>query len=150
MSAAAPWQLDAAGIAARIPHHGAMCLLDSVVSWSDNCVHCRASSHRHADNPLRDNGRLGIVNGIEYVAQAMAVHGALRAGQDSAPAAGLLASVREVCFHQPTLDVAADLDIHLECLQGTGGLQMYRFLVSAAGAPLISGRASAVLDATHR
>ena len=53
----------------------------------------RASSHRAADNPLRAHGRLGAACGIEYAAQAMAVHGALLAPPDSA-AAGRLSGQR--------------------------------------------------------
>lgn len=139
--------LDHAWIAARIPHAGAMCLLDQVASWSDTMIHCVASSQHHADNPLRAQDRLGMANGIEYAAQAMAVHGALRAGADAAPRAGFLTSVREVQFHAERLDVAHDLDIHAECLSGEGNHLMYAFRIEAAGALLISGRASVMLDA---
>ena len=34
--------LDRAAIAARIPHQGAMCLLDAVVDWSATAISCRA------------------------------------------------------------------------------------------------------------
>jgi predicted hotdog family 3-hydroxylacyl-ACP dehydratase len=140
---------DHAWIAARIPHAGSMCLLDGVVSWTQDAIHCRASSHHLADNPLRAAGRLGTANGIEYAAQAMAVHGALRAGADTAPRAGFLTSVREVVFHADSLDCAADLDIHAECLNGDGNHLMYAFRVEAGGAALVSGRASVMLDAQH-
>lgn len=136
-------------IAARIPHAGNMCLLDSVASWTQDAVHCRAGSHRLPDNPLRAAGRLGTANGIEYAAQAMAVHGALRAGNDSAPRAGFLTSVRDVAFHAETLDCLADLDIHAECLNGEGKHLMYAFRVEADGVPLVSGRASVMLDADN-
>ena len=51
-------QLDRAGIAARIPHQGRMCLLDRVLEWDDNRILCSAASHRAGDNPLRAHGRL--------------------------------------------------------------------------------------------
>ena len=49
-------------------------------------------------NPLRAHDRLSAACGIEYAAQAMAVHGALCAGLDGqqTPRNGLLASVRGV------------------------------------------------------
>jgi predicted hotdog family 3-hydroxylacyl-ACP dehydratase len=56
-----------------------MCLLDRVVHWDSQRIHCRASSHRSADNPLRSRDQLSAACGIEYAAQAMAVHGALQA-----------------------------------------------------------------------
>ena len=71
--------LDRAWIASHIPHQGSMCLLDYVEAWDRERIRCRASSHRAADNPLRAYGRLGAACGIEYAAQAMAVHGALLA-----------------------------------------------------------------------
>lgn len=141
---------DAAWIAARIPHHGSMCLLAGVVGWTDSTIDCRADSHRRPDNPLRAGGRLGIVNGIEYAAQAMAVHGALLAGHDDAPRAGFLTSVREVVFHAPALDVAADLEIHAEKLSGEGAVQMYSFTIEADGMLLVSGRATVMPDAGTR
>ena len=74
--------LDRVAIAARIPHQGSMCLLDAVLAWDSGQIHCRASSHRQPDNPLRAAARLGAACGIEYAAQAMAVHGALLAPSD--------------------------------------------------------------------
>jgi predicted hotdog family 3-hydroxylacyl-ACP dehydratase len=41
-----PRALDHAAIAARIPHQGNMCLLDTVVDWSETAISCSASSHR--------------------------------------------------------------------------------------------------------
>ena len=65
-----------------------MCLLDCVETWDEERIHCRASSHRAMDNPLRVCERLGTACGIEYAAQAMAVHGALLASPASVSAAG--------------------------------------------------------------
>ncbi len=84
--------LDKSWIAAHIPHHGSMCLLDAVKNWSDSAITCRASSHADLANPLRAEGRLGAANGIEYAAQAMAIHGALIAGNDASPRQGYLTS----------------------------------------------------------
>lgn len=75
--------LDRNWIEQHIPHKGRMCLLDAVVSWDATRIRCRSASHRAPDHPLRAHGRLGIACGIEYAAQAMAVHGALVAA--SAP-----------------------------------------------------------------
>jgi len=141
-------KLDHAWIAARIPHHGSMCLLDTVESWDENRILCHASSHQAADNPLRAAGRLGIANGIEYAAQAMAVHGALLAGSGEAPKAGYLTSVREVAFHTLRLDdVAGPLGIEAERLSGNANTILYSFRLQAEGQTLLCGRASVMLDA---
>jgi predicted hotdog family 3-hydroxylacyl-ACP dehydratase len=141
-------------IAARIPHAGSMCLLDGVSAWSEAHIRCHASSHRDPANPLRAGGRLGILCGIEYAAQAMAVHGGLDAGASEAPVrgrpkAGYLASVRNVQAHVARLDdVAGDLDIEAQRMSGGDTMVMYAFTVrDAAGRTLIEGRAAVVLDA---
>ena len=69
--------LDRQWIERHIPHQGTMCLLDEVLTWNTQRVQCRSSTHRNRANPLRAHDRLGAVCGIEYAAQAMAVHGAL-------------------------------------------------------------------------
>ncbi|MDP2029899.1 MAG: 3-hydroxylacyl-ACP dehydratase [Thiobacillus sp.] len=140
--------LDHAWLLAHIPHQGSMCLLDAVTDWDDQHIHCTASSHRHADNPLRAHDRLGVACGIEYAAQAMAAHGALLAASDSSPGAGYLASVRSVDCQVPRLDdICADLEIEAERLSGDDNLILYGFRVSAAGRDLLTGRATVVLNA---
>lgn len=141
---------DHAWIAARIPHHGSMCLLDGVDDWSETSIRCHASSHLHTDNPLRANGRLGIANGIEYAAQAMAVHGALLAGTDTAPSAGYLTSVREVLWHTNALDAFGEtLSIVAERLSGNDINILYSFSVEAGEKQILSGRASVMLSAAQ-
>jgi predicted hotdog family 3-hydroxylacyl-ACP dehydratase len=140
--------LDRAGIAARIPHHGDMCLLDEVVAWSETAIACRATSHSDRANPLRADDRLGAATGIEYAAQAMAVHGALLAGADDAPRQGYLASVRNVTLHVARLDdLAGALDVRAERLSGDGNHILYEFSLTHAGRCLLEGRAAVVLDA---
>ncbi len=139
--------LDRAWIAARIPHQGDMCLLDAVVDWSNEAISCRATSHAAPANPLRAAGRLGAANGIEYAAQAMAVHGALLAGRDERPRQGYLTSVRSVSLHVARLDdLAGPLDIRAERLSGDGNNILYQFSVGHAGHCLLEGRAAVVLD----
>lgn len=143
-------------IAERIPHAGAMCLLDSVTDWSADHIVCVASSHRDLANPLRSGGRLGVLCGIEYAAQAMATHGGLRmaghgdeAGQR--PKAGFLASVRGVAAHVGRLDdCASDLRVEARRVSGDDSLVMYEFSVRDADRLLIEGRAAVVLDASSR
>jgi predicted hotdog family 3-hydroxylacyl-ACP dehydratase len=141
--------LDRAWIASHIPHQGSMCLLDYVEAWDRERIQCRASSHRAADNPLRAYGRLGAACGIEYAAQAMAVHGALLAPQDSNSArAGYLVSVRGTQLHVPRLDdIAADLLVEATCITRSENNILYQFSVSAADRLLLVGRAAVVLNA---
>lgn len=125
-----------------------MCLLDAVLHWDADTITCRAVSHRARDNPLRADAALGMANGIEYAAQAMAVHGALLAGSNTAPAAGFLASVRDVQWHAPRMDdLDEELLIHARRLSGDARNILYSFRLDARGPTVMSGRASVMLDA---
>ena len=141
--------LDHTWIARHIPHQGRMCLLDCVEAWDEQCIQCRASSHRAADNPLRGHNRLGAACGIEYAAQAMAVHGALLAPPDSVGARiGYLVSARGTRLHVPQLDdIAADLLVEATCITRSENNILYQFSISAAGRLLLDGRATVVLNA---
>src|SRR3984893_18904021 len=139
-----------------------MCSRTGALAWDATPIRCRSATHRSPANPLRLHGRLGAACGIEYAAQAMAVHGALVAA--SAPAAstvassvrgsigspvGYLASVRNVSLHVARLDdLKADLIAAAERVTGDGRTVLYEFSVWSAQQPLVSGRASIVFDAT--
>ena len=126
-----------------------MCLLDRIVRWDEQHICCLASNHRAIDNPLRANSQLGAACGIEYAAQAMAVHGALLAPADSRVIrAGYLVSVRGTHLHVARLDdIHADLTIDASCITRSENNILYQFSVSAAGQLLLEGRAAVVLDA---
>jgi len=141
-----PLIFDRAWIAERIPHAGAMCLLDGVEAYDEAGIRCRASSHRAADNPLRHHDRLGAAIGIEYAAQAMAVHGAILQPPATRPSVGFLASVRGVELLVDRLDtIDAPLDILAERLSGNDTTILYRFEVCADGRPLLRGRAAVIM-----
>lgn len=139
---------SAAEIARLIPHQGRMCLLDSVLACSPERITCRARGPIAADHPLRSPQGLLSPVGIEYAAQAMALHGALNAkpGVDGRP--GFLASARGVRLHVARLDdVVGALIVQVDHLAGDERQAMYRFaLHDEAGRPLLDGRATVVLD----
>jgi predicted hotdog family 3-hydroxylacyl-ACP dehydratase len=159
-------RLDRAWIEGHIPHQGSMCLLDAVVQWDAQRIRCRSGSHRGQDHPLRAHGRLGIACGVEYAAQAMAVHGALSAaaltlgmvggalpasGPAGKAAAGFLASLRGVELHVLRLDdVQGDLICDAVRVAGDRGTALYEFELRSEATLLMSGRAAVVLDANER
>jgi predicted hotdog family 3-hydroxylacyl-ACP dehydratase len=153
--------LDRAWIAGHIPHGGAMCLLDTVESWDETFIRCTATSHRDPHNPLRLRGRLSAVCGVEYAAQAMAVHGAvlgalqgtrggpLDDGLEARPRVGYLASVRNVEARIDRLDtLEAALEIEAERMSGSDNTILYGFTVRAGERVLLTGRAAVMLDAS--
>ena len=141
--------LDQAGIAARIPHSGSMCLLHTLDAWCANSIRCSAIGHADAKHPLRTAGGLLAPVAIEYAAQAMALHGGLNAPPGSPPTPGFLAAVRNVKLHVQRLDdVPGTLAVSAQRLAGDERQALYRFaLHSAAGALLVEGRATVILNA---
>jgi predicted hotdog family 3-hydroxylacyl-ACP dehydratase len=126
-----------------------MCLLDEVMDWNAERIVCRTATHRAPDNPLRAHGRLGVACGIEYAAQAMALHGALAGG--AVPQVGLLAGIRAVHFSVVRLDdIDSDLICEVTRLAGDAFTALYEFALRDGRRTLASGRASVVLDAGDR
>jgi predicted hotdog family 3-hydroxylacyl-ACP dehydratase len=131
-------------IARLLPHAGAMCLLEAVVAWDADSIACRATSHRDPGNPLRGPGGLSAIAGVEYAAQAVAVHGGLL--EKTTPRVGYLAALREVVALAERLDTEpADLEIRATRVAAESGRLLYDFRIEAAGRELLKGRLSVVL-----
>lgn len=147
--ASQPATLDHAGIAARVPHAGTMCLLDRLLDWCPEHIHCSARSHADPANPLRTASGLLAPVAIEYASQAMALHGTLSAAPGSPPTPGFLAAVRGVRLAVPRLDtVPGALRIHAARQAGDARQALYAFsLNDEAGHLLVQGRATVILDA---
>ncbi len=141
-------QIDKAWIAAHIPHQGSMCLLDHVTSWDAQMITCSATSHQDVSNPLRSREQLSTACGVEYAAQAMAVHGALLAPADQdRPRAGFLISIRSTTVHLPRLDnLKQVLTINATLIHSSEDNILYAFTLHAANALLLDGRAAVMLN----
>jgi predicted hotdog family 3-hydroxylacyl-ACP dehydratase len=141
--------IERSAIAGLVPHAGAMCLIDRVLYWDAAGITCTAASHRLAGNPLARRGAIAAICGVEYAAQAMAIHGRLVEPTAARPRAGFLASLRDVACAVDRLDlVDGDLMIAAERLFGDGDSVIYRFTVHGDhDRLLLSGRAAVVLVA---
>lgn len=127
-----------------LPHGETMCLLDAVEWWDLSGIVCVATSHRDPNNPLRRNDRLHSICGLEYAAQAMAVHvGLTSPPQNISSAIGYLGGVRELQIGTSRLDTyPGPLSIYGDLLLSQGYNFMYCFKIVFDGKPLLSGRAS--------
>lgn len=151
--------MNAEQIRERLPHAGAMCLLERVVRWDSSLIICETDGHRSPTHPLAGPDGLGSANAIEYAAQAMALHAGLLAVESasvavetaagagrSAPGAaghGVLASLRSVRLLEARLDqVRGSLSIEARLLLGDASAAQYEFTVRGDGRTLVSGRAS--------
>jgi len=130
-----------------IPHSGLMCLLDSVTEWDDRSITSISNTHRDPANPLRRDGRLSALHAFEYAAQAVAVHGGLRArsaGMTAPP--GYLAALRDARLRVICLDdVASPLQICAHRLFGDAANAVYECRVSAGDLLLADGRITIML-----
>jgi len=128
-----------------IPHAGSMCLLGSVETWDEDTIVCTATSHRDAANPLRAGNHLPAICGIEFGAQAMAVHGGLLAATGARR--GYLASVRNLEMHVEYLDTGGPLlTVAAVRLLNNDNNQMYEFTIRDGDQLLLSGRAAVFLQ----
>jgi len=129
-----------------IPHAGGMCLLDAVLTWDVDTIHAASEGHARPDNPLRGPHGLHAVHLAEYGAQAMAVHGALRAraGGVETVRPGMLVSLREVRLDVEYVSADGRLDVHAQCLYAGDTGAQYLFRIERAGQLLASGRAAVI------
>ena len=129
-----------------VPHQGAMCLWDEVIDWDARAIRLRAHNHRYPAHPLRSGERLRAVHLCEYGAQAMAVHGGLRARAAGGVAKpGLLVALRGIELHVARIDdLPGALDGTAEVLIDSDSGWQYAFRISHAGALLAEGRAAVI------
>jgi predicted hotdog family 3-hydroxylacyl-ACP dehydratase len=130
-----------------IPHSEKMCLLERVIDWNDQSIRCETSSHVDVNNPLRRHGHVSSICGIEYAAQAMALHAALCSDAKATARHGYLASARDTrCVtayldeHDSPLAVSAELEF------ADGPRVIYSFSIESNGATLVTGRAAVMMN----
>jgi predicted hotdog family 3-hydroxylacyl-ACP dehydratase len=95
---------------------------------------------------MRARGVLPTLCGIEYAAQAMAVHGGLTGAVHGKPSAGYLASVRDVGWHAERLDNAGVLVVEADLLSVNDLSVMYRFALRVDDTLMLEGRATVILE----
>lgn len=133
--------LDRDAIAARIPHTGRMVLLDRVIEWDAHAIRCGTRSHLDSHNPLREPHGLPVWAGLEYGAQAAAVHGTLIAG--GAPRRGYLALVRDARPLCERLDgIEGELVARATLVHADPAGAIYDLELTCATRVLLTGRAT--------
>lgn len=129
-----------------LPHAGTARMIERVVAWDAVSITTATSTHRAPGNPLRRDGRLAGVHLIEYGAQTMALHGALREreqGRRAPPA--LLVSVRDFRTTREFIDdLPGELLLDARALLTTPASWQYEFVARHEGAVIASGRVAAI------
>jgi predicted hotdog family 3-hydroxylacyl-ACP dehydratase len=145
-----------------IPHAGDMCLLDAVEEWTLDRIRCVTRTHLAPSHPLRRQGQLAAVHLVEYAAQAMAAHGALRSRHDKSvlqqqgsgpehgpqtqltpppPQPGMLGELRDIRLHATRLDtLTGPLTVAASRRLGRADGLVYDFAIDHEGQLLCEGR----------
>jgi predicted hotdog family 3-hydroxylacyl-ACP dehydratase len=126
-------------IAARIPHAGRMVLLDRVIEWDAASLTCGTRTHLDAHNPLREPEGLPVWAGLEYAAQAAALHGSLLGS--GAPRRGYLALARDVHPFCELLDgIEGELVVRSTLVHADPSGAIYHFELACPTRVLLTGR----------
>ncbi len=123
-----------------IPHGGLMVMIDEVMAWDETKICCVSRRHTAVDNPLRRDGRLSAHHGIEFAAQAAAIHGGLLSNGQTAPLRAL-AAIRQAQFTRAWLDdLPGDLEITSELTMLDRQAAIYQANLTHQGVDLASMR----------
>ena len=110
-----------------IPHGESMCMLDEVVSWDNERIHCRST----------DFARVML---IEYAAQAAAVHAALLNSKLGETRPAYLGAVKSVELLESAVDNDTPIDIDAQCLLNNSSGAIYEVLAQQGQLPVMRGR----------
>ena len=73
-------RIDAEPLYRKLPHAGDMQLVDCILNYSDNEIHCRIKNNSLTDNTKTGSDYHWLI--LEYAAQALACHGLLINGEN--------------------------------------------------------------------
>jgi len=136
--------LNSQEIEQRLPHAGKMSLLDKVTHADRLTLSASAVSHLSSNNPLRLNHKLSSINGIEYAAQAMAIHGFLLSELKQTEASTqtrYIATIRNIDIFTPFFpETESVIKIEVEQLMSDTNGFTYQFHISDGKKALISGK----------
>ena len=124
-----------------------MVMLDQIDRCDSTTIACRTARHLDPANPLRHDGRLPALAGIEFCLQAAALHGGLLAGAAQRP--GYVASLRAITLHVDRLDDPALTPLIVEATreaQETSGMS-YALTLRTESRLLVTARALIKLPA---
>jgi predicted hotdog family 3-hydroxylacyl-ACP dehydratase len=119
-------------IARLLPHKGAMCLLDNALDCNAESIRCLADAARPG-HPLRDAAGVSVVHGVEYGAQAAALHQMITRPELRGATGGMLLQMRNVEFSADYLDrLPQPLTITARCAMASSELARYFFAIHSA------------------
>jgi len=142
-----------------LPHSGTMCLIDKIVLWDKTSLLAQTESHLDSNNPLRHQGSISSIIGVEYAAQSMALHAALLSQQEDPGHSrkqkpeGYLATIRTIrigadSLYSPDSANLSPLMISVSVLMCDSQGYSYEFTITADNSLLLSGRLTIFLTSS--
>ncbi len=107
--------LTSADLVKMIPHGASMCMIDEVLTWDGQMIHCRSRAPAGRHNPLVENQQLHSLLLIEYGAQAAAIHAALLSSGLGKCRPAYIGAVRSVEFMTDYLTGDDEILIEASC-----------------------------------
>lgn len=138
---------DTPDVRELLPHAGPMVLINRVLRHDECETVCLVAEH----DLFRDaDGSVPAWIGLEYMAQCVALHGALHGHlQRASRQIGWLVSARAVSFHADRFQADQQVEVSARSLHaGAGGLVTFSCTIrdSTTGAPLAEGRLGCVVS----
>lgn len=136
-------------VARCLPHEGPMVLLERVLQCTEESLECETSTHLQPEHPLSIEGQLSVFAGVEYAAQAMALHKCLNAESDGKVRSGFVAVTSNLMPHLVVLNQASGtLNVAVNMLDSSGGGSLYEFHISHGQKklPVLDGRLLVMLS----
>lgn len=125
----------------RMPHKGAMRLIDRIISVDKDQIRCEGVAHGDADYPLRLNGILYAANLVELGAQAAAAHASI--GDLKGNHTGLLIGLQNITLAISVItERSGRLQVSARQLHFDGNGALYDFSIGAEKMTYVEGRAT--------
>lgn len=126
-----PERADLEDALARMPHRGAMRLIEAIGDVDATAITCRARPHDAADFPLRLDGHLDPAALTELGAQAAAAHASLY-GMGAAHT-GLVMSMSRIDIKRDCVPNGGKLMISAQRISALEAAASYRFTIGIIG-----------------
>lgn len=135
-----PTPLTRSDIAARIPHGEPMCMLDRVIAYSSDDIHCQSEQWASASHPLEAHEIIAPELLIEYAAQAAALHASLTQNNLGIMRPAYIGAIKNIELLDSISDNQTPLDIFAQCLLSSAQGAIYQIRVSQNGCDKLCGR----------
>ncbi|MEO1491768.1 MAG: hypothetical protein AAFV19_06405 [Pseudomonadota bacterium] len=119
---------------ARMPHRGAMRLIEAIEAVDEHSILCRARPHGGSEYPLRLDGHLEPAALTELGAQAAAAHASLF-GMGAAHT-GLVLSMNGIDIRRNTVPEGGNLAVRAERISSLDAAASYHFVVKTPSADM--------------